>query len=36
MEVTEHDIARIPLRNLRVPREEFAEEWVAAESLVNQ
>jgi len=33
VEVTEHDIARIPVRNLRVPREEFARVWAAAHAL---
>ena len=31
MEVTENDIKRIPLRNLRVPRDEFVAVWAAAE-----
>jgi hypothetical protein len=31
MEVTAKDIARIPLRNLRVPLDEFVVVWVAAE-----
>ena len=31
MEVTEHDVARIPIENLRVPRTEFAAVWAAAE-----
>lgn len=31
MEVTEHDIARIPVGNLRVPRGDFAAVWAAAE-----
>jgi hypothetical protein len=30
VEVTELDIARIPVRNLRVPRAEFAAVWAAA------
>ena len=33
VEVTENDIARIPVRNLRVPRDEFARVWAAAEAL---
>jgi hypothetical protein len=33
MEVTEHDIARIPFGNLRVPRDDFAAVWIAAEQL---
>jgi hypothetical protein len=33
MEVTENDIARIPVGNLRVPRAEFAALWAAAEQL---
>ena len=32
VEVTEHDIARIPVRNLRVPLDEFVRVWAAAES----
>jgi hypothetical protein len=36
VEVTEHDIARIPVRNLRVPRDEFAAVWAAAEDLSVQ
>lgn len=31
MEVTEKDVERIPVRNLRVPLEEFVAVWVAAE-----
>lgn len=31
VQVTRHDIARIPLGNIRVPRGEFAEVWAAAE-----
>ncbi|MFC4950785.1 hypothetical protein [Pseudonocardia sp. GCM10023141] len=31
MEVTENDIARIPVRNLRVPRDAFVAVWAAAE-----
>ncbi len=31
MGVTENDIKRIPLRNLRVPRDEFVAVWAAAE-----
>jgi hypothetical protein len=31
MEVTADDVARIPVGNLRVPREEFARVWLAAE-----
>jgi hypothetical protein len=30
MEVTECEIARIPVRNLRVPRDEFVAVWAAA------
>jgi len=33
VEVTEHDIARIPVCNLRVPRDEFARVWAAARAL---
>lgn len=33
MEVTENDIVRIPVGNLRVPRTEFAAVWAAAERL---
>ncbi|WP_219420434.1 hypothetical protein [Pseudonocardia nigra] len=36
MEVTEKDIARIPVRNLRVPRAEFAAVWAAAERLCRE
>lgn len=31
MEVTEKDVVRIPVRNLRVPRNEFVAVWAAAE-----
>lgn len=31
MEVTEHDVARIPVGNIRVSRDEFAAVWAAAE-----
>jgi hypothetical protein len=31
MEVTENDIERIPVRNLRVPRDDFVAVWAAAE-----
>lgn len=31
MEVTKHDIARIPVRNLRVSRDDFVAVWAAAE-----
>jgi len=31
MEVTEKDVARIPVRNLRVPRGDFVAVWVEAE-----
>ncbi|MBW0092643.1 hypothetical protein I4I73_13045 [Pseudonocardia sp. KRD-184] len=31
MEVTEKDVARIPLRNLRVPLDEFVAVWAEAE-----
>ena len=30
MEVAEHDVARIPVRNLRVPRDDFVAVWRAA------
>jgi hypothetical protein len=30
-EVTDTDLARVPIGNVRVPRAEFAEQWVAAE-----
>ncbi len=30
MEVTEHDVARIPVRNLRVPLDDFVAVWRAA------
>ena len=33
VEVTENDVERIPLRNLRVPLEEFVAVWMAAEQL---
>jgi len=33
MEVTENDVKRIPVGNLRVSREEFVAVWVAAELL---
>jgi hypothetical protein len=33
MEVTENDIKRIPVRNLRVPRDEFVAVWSAVEQL---
>ncbi|WP_219419976.1 hypothetical protein [Pseudonocardia nigra] len=36
MEVTENDIKRIPVGNLRVPRAEFAAVWAAAELLDQQ
>lgn len=35
MEVTENDIERIPVRNLRVPLAEFVAVWVAAERLAS-
>jgi hypothetical protein len=34
MEVTEKDVERIPLRNLRVPLDEFVTVWAEAD-LVN-
>lgn len=36
MRVTDSDIARIPVANLRVPREEFAALWAAAEQLCDE
>lgn len=36
MEVTDADVARIPVGNLRVPRGEFVALWVAAESLCDE
>ena len=33
MEVTEKDIARIPVRNLRVPRDDFVAVWIEAQRL---
>jgi len=36
VEVTEHDIARIPVRNLRVPRDEFVALWIEAQRLSRE
>jgi hypothetical protein len=36
VEVTEHDVRRIPLRNLRVPLEEFVAVWAEAEQVAAQ
>ena len=36
VEVTEHDIARIPVRNLRVPRDEFVAVWSEAQRLSSE
>ncbi|MCW2899259.1 MAG: hypothetical protein JWO67_1524 [Streptosporangiaceae bacterium] len=36
MEVTEKDVRRIPLRNLRVPLQEFIAVWAAAEQLAAE
>lgn len=35
MRVTEADVARVPVGNLRVPRAEFGALWVAAEQLCD-
>ena len=36
VEVTEHDIARIPVRNLRVPRDELVALWIEAQRLSRE
>jgi hypothetical protein len=36
MEVTDADLVRVPARNLRVPRDEFAAVWSAAEAQLEE